>query len=179
MSTLEDTMDPIRKIRALWKNPQVRSPILIIAYMAVFGTLFDVLLPKMGDAIFSLEKFTAYCISGFMGIFTDVMKLNGNTVTLDGFSLRVITECVGLFEMLIYASCVLAFPASTRAKLWGIPLGCGAIYGFNLLRLTMLLIVGRHWNEYFDFFHIYFWQATLIAMIVAVLYGWIKVFVDR
>ena len=42
-----------------------------------------------------------------------------------------------------------------------------------------LLIVGRHWSEYFDFFHVYFWQATLIAMIVSVLYGWIRIFVHR
>ncbi len=41
------------------------------------------------------------------------------------------------------------------------------------------LVIGRHWNEYFDFFHVYFWQATQIAMIVGVLYGWIKLFGHR
>jgi exosortase/archaeosortase family protein len=53
------------------------------------------------------------------------------------------------------------------------------ILAFNLLRIIMLLLVGRFWNESFDFFHIYFWQATLIAIIVSVLYGWIRIFVPR
>ena len=66
-----------------------------------------------------------------------------------------------------------------RAKLWGITLGCAAIFGFNVLRIATLLVVGRYWSDYFDFFHVYFWQATLIAMIVSVLYGWIKLFVHR
>ena len=64
-------------------------------------------------------------------------------------------------------------------SLWGVPLGCAAIFGFNVLRIATLLVVGRYWSDYFDFFHIYFWQATLIAMIVSVLYGWIKLFVPR
>ena len=47
------------------------------------------------------------------------------------------------------------------------------------LRIVTLLLVGRYQGEYFDFFHLYFWQATLIAMIVSVLYGWIRIFVQR
>ena len=81
--------------------------------------------------------------------------------------------------MLIYSACVMAFPASWSARLWGVPLGCLAIFGFNLLRIVTLLLVGRHWNSAFDFFHVYFWQATLIAMIVSVLYGWIRFFVPQ
>ena len=78
--------------------------------------------------------------------------------------------------MVIYSACVSGLPCSLSVpKLWGIPLGCAAIFGFNV-----------HPNRdaphrrtpsgmnYFDFFHVYFWQATLIAMIVGVLYGWIR-----
>jgi len=179
MSTTEGSVHSVDKIRALWANPQISYPISMIAYLLVFGILFTALMPKMGHSIDQLEAFTAYCVTGFLSAFTEFATLRGNVVSLDGFSVLVIMECVGLFEMLIYTSCVLAFPAPRRAKLWGVPIGCGAIFGFNILRIAMLLVVGRHWNEYFDFFHIYFWQATLIAMIVAVLHGWIKVFVPR
>ncbi len=58
-------------------------------------------------------------------------------------------------------------------------LGCGVIFLFNLVRIGMLLIVGRRWPDSFEFFHLYFWQATLIAIIVSVLYGWIRIFVHR
>jgi len=82
-------------------------------------------------------------------------------------------------EMLIYSACVIAFPAPLRTRALGVLFGCLAIFVFNLLRISTLLIVGRHWGDYFDFFHVYFWQATLIAMIVGVLYAWIKLFVHR
>ena len=179
MSAAEDTLDPVSRVRAFWGNPQFRYPVLMIAYLLGLGAAFNALHPEMLDFFEVLEEFTAVCVHRFLGVFTDLTTQRGHLVSLDGFSVLVIMECVGVLEMLIYSSCVLAFPAPLRAKLWGIPLGCGAIFIFNVSRIAMLLVVGRFWSESFDFFHIYFWQATLIAMIVAVLYGWIKVFVHR
>jgi archaeosortase B (VPXXXP-CTERM-specific) len=179
MTTTENTLDPARKIRALWANPQMRYPVLMIAYLIAGASLFTIDLSEYPNAVGNLERFTAVVIHKFLGLFTNLTTQRDGIVTLDGFSVLVITECVGIFEMVIYSACVLAFPAPLRAKFWGIPLGCAAIFGFNILRIATLLVIGRHWNEYFDFFHIYFWQATLIAMIVGVLYGWIKLFVHR
>ncbi len=176
MSMAENTLNPIRK---LWTNPQLRYPVLMIAYLIVGGSLFSFGLSEFPEAVEELDRITAYIVHLFMGLFTDLSTQRAALVTLDGFSVLIIIECVGLLEMVIYSSCVLAFPAPLRAKLWGIPLGCAAIFSFNVLRIATLLVVGRQWNEYFEFFHIYFWQATLIAMIVSVLYGWIKLFVHR
>jgi archaeosortase B (VPXXXP-CTERM-specific) len=179
MTTAEDTPNPARRLRALWANPQMRYPVLMIAYLLVGGSLFSFGLSEFPEAVETLDRLTALCVHKFVGVFTDLTTQREAIVTLDGFAVLVIIECVGLLEMVIYSACVLAFPAPVRAKLWGIPLGCAAIFGFNVLRIATLLVVGRHWSEYFDFFHIYFWQATLIAMIVSVLYGWIKLFVHR
>lgn len=172
----ENKLNPIRK---LWTNPQLRYPVLMIAYLIVGGSLFSFGLSEFPEAVEELDRITAYIVHLFMGLFTDLSTQRAALVTFDGFSVLIIIECVGLLEMVIYSSCVLAFPAPLRAKLWGIPLGCAAIFSFNVLRIATLLVVGRQWNEYFEFFHIYFWQATLIAMIVSVLYGWIKLFVHR
>jgi archaeosortase B (VPXXXP-CTERM-specific) len=133
------------RLRALWANPQIRYPLLVL----------------------------------FVLLFTDLTTHRGNLVTFDGFAVSIIIECVGLLEMLIYSACVMAFPAPIRARSLGVLLGCAAIFLFNLTRIATLLLVGRYWGDYFDFFHVYFWQATLIAMIVSVLYGWIKLFVHR
>jgi len=179
MTTAEDTPNPARKLRALWANPQMRYPVLMIAYLFVGGSLFSFGLSEFPEAAETLDRLTALCVHKFVGVFTNLTTQREAIVTLDGFAVLVIIECVGLLEMVIYSACVLAFPAPVRAKLWGIPLGCAAIFGFNVLRIATLLVVGRHWSEYFDFFHVYFWQATLIAMIVSVLYGWIKLFVHR
>jgi len=157
----------------------MRYPVLMVAYLIVGGSLFSFGLSEFPLAVESLDRLTALVVHHLLGLFTSATTQREAIVTLDGFAVLIIIECVGLLEMVIYSACVLAFPAPVRARLWGIPLGCAAIFGFNVLRITTLLIVGRHWNEYFDFFHVYFWQATLIAMIVGVLYGWIKIFVHR
>jgi archaeosortase B (VPXXXP-CTERM-specific) len=167
------------RLRVLWANPQVRYPLLVLVYLAVIGSLFNAVLQDLRGPLEQLERVTAASVHLFVRIFTELTTQRGNLVTLDGFAVSIIIECVGLLEMLIYSACVLAFPAPIRARLLGVALGCAAIFFFNLLRIATLLVVGRHWGDHFDFFHLYFWQATLIAMIVSVLYGWIKLFVHR
>ena len=179
MTSTENPSKPSSRLRILWANPQLRYPVLMIAYLIVGGSLFNYGLENFPEAVEETDRITALIVYHFIGLFTDLTTLRNAIVTLDGFAVSIIIECVGLLEMVIYSACVLAFPAPLRAKLWGVPLGCAAIFGFNLLRITTLLIVGRYLNDYFDFFHVYFWQATLIAMIVSVLYGWIKLFVHR
>jgi archaeosortase B (VPXXXP-CTERM-specific) len=182
MSETDNTGTPARLIertRLLWANPQIRYPVLVLIYLLAIGSVFNAYLLELRGPLESLEKFTAAGVHYFIRVFTELTTLRGNLVTLDGFAVSIIIECVGLLEMLIYSACVLAFPAPLRSRGLGVLFGCSTIFLFNLLRIATLLIVGRHWGDYFDFFHVYFWQATLIAMIVGVLYGWIKFFVHR
>lgn len=167
------------RLERLWANPQLRYPLLVLLYLLVIGSIFNALLEDLRGPLQQLEQLTARSVHLLVLAFSELTTQRGNLVTLDGFAVSIIIECVGLLEMLIYSACVLAFPAPIRARALGVVLGCLAIFVFNLLRIVTLLLVGRHWGDYFDFFHVYFWQATLIAMIVSVLYGWIKLFVHR
>lgn len=160
-------------------HPQLRYPLLVLLYLLIVGGLASLLLEPLRPTLEALEVFTAKSVAAFMSLFGAKMRTHADLVTYDGFSVSIIIECVGILEMLIYSACVLAFPASARARAIGIPLGCLAIFAFNVLRIATLLVVGRHWHAAFDFFHLYFWQATLIAMIVGVLYGWIRLCVRR
>ncbi len=179
MSTTQELPGPTSKIRSYWANPQLRYPVLMLVYLLIGGSAFTWAMAAFPEQIEAIDRATAIVVHQFVGLFTPLTTQRNALVTLDGFAVAIIIECVGLLEMVIYSACVLAFPAPLRAKAWGIPLGCAAIFGFNVLRIATLLVVGRHWNAYFDFFHVYFWQATLIVMIVSVLYGWIKLFVHR
>ena len=180
MSEAEASPSLLARARTLWANPQIRYPLLVLVYLLLIGSVFNAALADLrGGPLRQLEEFTAASVYYFVRAFTELTTHRGTLVTLDGFAVSIILECVGLLEMLIYSACVLAFPAPFRTRLYGIVLGCAAIFIFNVMRIATLLVVGRHWSSYFDFFHLYFWQATLIAMIVSVLYGWIKLFVRR
>jgi len=167
------------RARAGWANPQLRYPVLVLLYLLVIGNVFNTWLGDLRAPLESFSAWTATSVHLLLSVFTDATTVRNLIVTFDGFAVSIIIECVGLLEMLIYSACVAAFPAPIKSRVAGIVLGCLAIFAFNLLRIVTLLIVGRYWGEYFDFFHVYFWQATLIAMIVSVLYGWIRLFVQR
>ena len=167
------------RVRDQWANPQVRYPILVLLYLLIIGSVVGAWLDDLREPLETFSAWTAASVHYFLRVFTEATTHRNQLVTLDGFAVSIIIECVGLLEMLIYSACVLAFPAPIRSRIAGVVLGCFAIFIFNLLRIVTLLVVGRHWGDYFDFFHVYFWQATLIAMIVSVLYGWIRIFVHR
>jgi len=179
MARSDDAANPAPDLRDRLANPQLRYPLLVVLYLLIVGTIASAFFDALRPALESLEVATARSVAGFMSLFTSAMKTHADLVTYDGFSVSIIIECVGVLEMLIYSACVLAFPAPWRARAIGIPVGCFAIFAFNVLRIATLLVVGRHWHAAFDFFHLYFWQATLIAMIVGVLYGWIRLCVHR
>ena len=179
MAHAEDPAPMRSTAAALWANPQARYPVLVVLYIVVLGVVFNASLASLAGRIEALEDLTAGAVYWGMRLFTDSMRLRGSLVTFDGFSVDIIPECIGLLEMLIYGACVLAFPATLRARAIGIVFGCAAIFVFNLVRIATLLVVGRYWHAYFDFFHVYFWQGTLIAMIVGVLYAWIRIFAPR
>lgn len=179
MPRVDGAAPPVPTLRERLTSPQLRYPLLVLLYLTVAGGATSLFFDALRPTLDRLEVLTAQAVSGFMAIFTSKMSTSGDLVTYDGFSVSIIIECVGILEMIIYSACVLAFPASARARAIGVPAGCAAIFSFNVLRIATLLVVGRHWHAAFDFFHLYFWQATLIAMIVGVLYAWIRLCVRR
>lgn len=121
-------------------------------------------------------KLVGACYS-FGGTPTNV---SGNLITGPQIALRVIEECTGAYEMIIFAAAVLAFPTGWMKKGLGLLLGLPLLYVINILRMLLLAWVQAHGSPgLFDFMHIYFWQATLILMILGVFILWIKLAVYR
>jgi archaeosortase B (VPXXXP-CTERM-specific) len=106
-------------------------------------------------------------------------SLDGNLVQLGDFGVRIIEECTGIYEVIIFVAAVLAFPTSLRKKAVGVAFGVPLLYLFNVLRILVLLGVGRFRPGLFEFMHLYFWQATLILMITSVWLLWIFKVVRR
>ncbi len=112
-------------------------------------------------------------------MFSDGVAYAGDTITYQGFSVRIIDECTGLFEMVIYLVAVGAVATSYRRKLLGVVIGLPIIYLFNVIRIWVLLLAGAWSYEVFDFLHLYLWQATLILIIGTVWISWLYLVVFR
>jgi exosortase H (IPTLxxWG-CTERM-specific) len=160
-------------MRRTFANPTWRFLVLFAVYLGAVGMLLPIGLRTFPAINGALVKATAAIEYALLLPFTDQAKLMGTTVHFGSFGVEIISECTGLFEVAIFAACVLAFPASWRSKGLGLLFGAPTIYAFNLLRILCLLLVGHYAYSSFDFFHLYFWQGTLILMITSVWMLWI------
>jgi archaeosortase B (VPXXXP-CTERM-specific) len=160
-------------IRRPLANPTWRFLALFAVYLGAVGTLLPLGLKTFPAINRVLVTATAAIEYALLVPFTDEASLTDTHVQFGSFGVQIISECTGLFEVAIYAACVLAFPTSWRKRGLGLLLGFPAIYAFNILRIICLLIVGRYAHRSFDFFHLYFWQGTLILMITSVWMLWI------
>jgi exosortase H (IPTLxxWG-CTERM-specific) len=121
------------------------------------------------------KEATASFAAALFGLFSDSVSAHGDIVSIaGGFSVQIVSECFGLFEMAIFAAAVLAFATTWRKRLIGVALGLPVIFSVNLLRIGMLLFVGRHSLAFFEFAHLYFWQATLVLGITALWLLWVR-----
>jgi len=126
-----------------------------------------------------LMEFTAALSGSAVGLFTGDASYGGQICSFQGFTVKIIDECTGVMEMVIYTAAVVAYPTGWRNKLWGLLLGIPAIYVFNVVRIIFLLVVGAYSQAVFDFMHLYFWQATLIVIIATIWIGWLMLVVYR
>ncbi|MCL7411645.1 MAG: archaeosortase B [Methanosarcinaceae archaeon] len=122
-----------------------------------------------------------------VSVLSSILGLLGVSHTLDetmlhlvgGISLNVIDECTGIYELFVYAGCVMAYPTSSNKKLEGIVFGIPAMFGINMVRLVSLAFVGLWFPSMFGYVHYYLWQVTLILLVVFVMLVWIEKIVKR
>ncbi len=162
-----------------WKNPAYRFVFLFLVFLGIIAWLYPMFRERHVEVVDALAEFTAAAEYYLFSVFTDRVSLAGKVVSFHGFAVHIIEECTGVYEVLIFAAAVLAFPTTIGKKGVGMGLGIPLLYLFNVLRIGVLLLVGKYQPEYFDFMHLYFWQATLILMITSVWLLWITQVVNR
>jgi archaeosortase B (VPXXXP-CTERM-specific) len=160
-------------------SPVVRFVVLFLVLIVVVSVLFSQVFTRYHDQMLWLMEITATIAGGTLSVFTDHVEYSGVHVYYHGFSVEIIDECTGLFEMLLYIAAVLSFSTTWRKKLIGLLMGIPAIFLFNLIRITVLLVVGANSFQAFKFMHIYFWQVTLIIMIATIWITWLYLVVYR
>jgi exosortase H (IPTLxxWG-CTERM-specific) len=89
-----------------------------------------------------------------------------------GFAVTIEAGCNGVEAMLVLLAGILAFPAPWKLKLAGLAIGVFAIQALNLVRIVSLFYLGQ-WNmQWFEWAHLYLWQALIMldALIVWLLW---------
>jgi exosortase H (IPTLxxWG-CTERM-specific) len=159
--------------------PVARFVVTFLILLVLISIGFSQLFTRYHDNMLWLMESTAAVCGASLAVFSDSAGYDDVYVRHDGFTVEIIDECTGLFEMLIYLAAVISFPTTVRKKLVGIAVGIPAVYVFNILRIMILLIVGAVSKSFFEFMHLYLWQVTLIIMISVIWIGWLYMVVYR
>lgn len=158
-----------REIKELKKQEIIKY---ITTYALITIGLISIYLLFQENLAF-LNNLTAGALSLLLNIFGINSTHAGIAVVASGFSCNIIDECTGIYEILVYTACVLAYPTSTNKKLAGIAMGTPLLLAINMVRMSFLVFIGI-WNaDLFDFFHYIIWQITLILFVALVLLLWI------
>jgi len=92
----------------------------------------------------------------------------------NGFAISIERGCNGVEAMIILLAAMLAFPAPWKHKLAGVAVGFVAIQGLNLVRIISLFYLGQ-WNRvWFDWFHLYLWQALIVLDALVIFLLWLR-----
>jgi exosortase H (IPTLxxWG-CTERM-specific) len=144
-----------------------RRPVLrFIALFALCLLLLALeLLPPVQEHV--IAPFTAgiaHAAVGLMHPFDHEVIAQGNEIRrgVGGNGISIVAGCSGVEAVLILIAAVLAFPAPWRHKLIGIGLGFVAIQSLNLVRIISLFYLHEWSKVWFDWFHLYLWQALII-----------------
>jgi exosortase H (IPTLxxWG-CTERM-specific) len=150
-----------------------------VAMLAILAFVYPRFSTRFHGTTLVLMESTARVVALMSSPLVDGLVLKGRTIQTPGIAVEVIEECTGVYEILILWAAVLAFPATWRSRVIGILGGALALFAINLVRMTFLVAVGSRWPHTFDLLHTYFWQATLILMILTVWILWIRLIASR
>lgn len=171
--------DPKKWIKSVWSNPAYRFVILFLVYLGVVAVVYPLITNELYFIVEGMMIGTAQ-IEGFvLSAFSSSTYASGKVVSFNGFPVKIIEECTGIYEILIFIAAIMAFPTTMKKKGIGLAFGVPLMYLFNVVRILVLVVIGSYYYDIFDFMHLYFWQVTLILMITSVWVLWILKVVRR
>ncbi|PWB80191.1 MAG: exosortase H [Candidatus Methylomirabilota bacterium] len=150
--------------RAIW-----RTVLLFALYLVgLFGLLYGLdrqLVDPFTRGIAQLTRVILW-LGGIQATVQD------KVVGTPAFAVAIQNNCNAIYETALFASAVLAYPATWRQRLSGVLLGGVILYAVNVLRVLSLIYVGSHFRAYFDAAHVYIWQSLFIVFALGLWLYW-------
>lgn len=152
----------------------IKFCMVFLGLLIILTTTFPFLSDKFNPQLTWLMVVTADVTGFLLKLFGMSVNVSGRVVSLSNFSMEVVGECTGLYEMLIFLAAMIAYPANYKKKLIGAGMGIPLLYVINIIRMIFIGIIGNWSPKTFDFMHMYFWQVAMILIIVSVWVLWIE-----
>ena len=150
----------------------------IIIFMICLVALFvgELLQPVQTYLIVPFTSGIAHVSVWIMRLFDSSVVANHDAIinAYDGSGIEIVAGCNGVEAILILVAAVLAFPSPWKHKLVGIVIGFFAIQALNLVRIISLYYLQRWNHNWFEWFHLYLWQALIILDALVFWLVWLR-----
>jgi exosortase H (IPTLxxWG-CTERM-specific) len=148
-----------------------------ILFVVILLAAFTFELTPPGQAI--VKPWTALVAdtsSAVIRAFDGAAQSLGNMVysSRTGFAMTIEAGCNGVEAMLVLLAGILAYPAPWRSKVIGLVVGAVAIQALNLVRIVSLFYLGQWDLKWFEWAHLYAWQALIMLDALLVWMLWIR-----
>lgn len=94
--------------------------------------------------------------------------------TTNGFAVSIEAGCNGVEATIVLLAAILAFPAPLKNKLVGLAAGIVAVQGLNVVRVISLFYLGQWDRQWFEWAHLYVWQALIMLDVLIVWLVWVR-----
>lgn len=147
-------------------------------FLGVLSALFWFEISKFGETHFVIP-FTdglAQVSSWIIKLFDSDVHSHGKIIqsTANGFAVSIERGCNGIEAVIILIAALAAFPSTWKQKLVGFGIGFIAIQALNLVRIISLFYMGQWSMVWFEWFHLYLWQALIIIDALVVWLLWLR-----
>ncbi|MDZ4844297.1 MAG: exosortase H [Chitinophagales bacterium] len=155
-----------------------KNPILL--FLLVFGALMGLFYAVWITEFFTETIFNPVLhfyarLAGFiLNLFGYGTVVSGMNISNADFSISVKRGCDAIEPIALFASAVLAFPASFKKKMPGIAAGVAFLLAVNLIRIVSLFLTGLYAPALFDFMHMEVWQVVFILLALVCWVIWIR-----
>jgi exosortase H (IPTLxxWG-CTERM-specific) len=120
----------------------------------------------------ALARISTWLVTVFDPSVMAVGKLMRSTD--NGFAVSIEAGCNGVEATIVLIAAMLAFPAPWRHKLAGLVAGVVAVQGLNVVRVISLFYLGQWDREWFEWAHLYVWQALIMLDVLIVWLIWVR-----
>ena len=149
-----------------------------VVFVVLLVSLFtiEVLQPVQQHVILPFTSGIAWVSVNLIELFDSGVAAAGKVIrdVESGFAVSIEPGCNGVEALIILFAAMFAFPAPLKHKLIGFAIGFVAIQALNLVRIISLFYLGQ-WNMvWFEWFHLYLWQALIILDALVVWLIWLR-----
>ncbi len=138
--------------------------------------LLEIYEPVRQAIILPFTGLIASSSSWLMQIFDSNVIANGDVIrdAITGDAIQIAPGCNGVEAMIILLAAIIAFPAPLLYKLKGLFWGFLAIQALNMVRIISLFYLLQWDQVWFEWFHLYLWQALIILDALVVWLIWLR-----